>query len=454
MKAKTGGTAWIACGCALAIISCSGSGAGNADVLPDDPYLQDVPGEAIPDLPLADDLSGPSEEVTPDTGPPPCVDPWNGSPWNLVSDTTFARGPYLQSVFTDSAVVVWRTAQPRGDPGCVHWESGGESRTTCDEPDDKGQYEVTLTGLMPDIEVTYRVEVGETATSEFTFRTAPGVNRPVRMLVFADAHRNIPVNSTIAAKTLADGAELAVAVGDSVSQPEEAQWDQFLDGFRALFHRVPLWPVLGNHEARGQTYFDAFVVPGAAPEPPEEIFYSVRWGSVWMGMLEIVDLDVAYWLGVEAPEVAWLKEQLSGPEAREARWRFLFIHEPPWSVGWGHCDSPIYYGEKALREVLVPLASEYGVTAIFSGHMHGYAHGETDGVNLFIAGGAGGGLDHECPMPPPEEGLPDPWKEVYEHHRLRVDAGCDLLVVEALALDEENTLIDRVEIPWKAPPPL
>ena len=79
---------------------------------------------------------------------------------------------------------------------------------------------------------------------------------------------------------------------------------------------------------------------------------------------------------------------------------------------------------------------------------------ETDGVNLFIAGGAGGGLDHECPMPPPEEGLPDPWKEVYEHHRLRVDAGCDLLVVEALALDEENTLIDRVEIPWKAPPPL
>jgi len=445
----------------LLIIACSagllmaGVGCGNGDGGGFDAQaetLSDVPEDGGQEL--GEDVP---EEVFVDPGPPPCLD-WNGNPWGTAVDHTFVRGPYLQSVYPHSAVVVWRTDQLGGEEGCVHFEVGGVKDVACVQPKAFGtyhQYEVSLTDLPPDTEVPYRVTVEpDLETVDLSFKTAPGDDRAVRMLVLADGHNNATVLAAVADSAVADGTDLAVAVGDNVGSAEEWEWDQYFEGLRALLHKVPMWPVLGNHEARRQTYFDAFVLPGASPDPPEEIYYSVRWGSVWLGVLEIIDFDVAYWLGTETPQVTWLKEQLSGDEARDARWRFLFIHEPPWSVGWGHCDAPEYYGEKALREVLVPLAADYGVTAIFSGHMHGYAHGQKDGVDLFICGGAGGGLDHECPQPPAEEGLPDPWMEVYEHHRLRVDAGCDLLVVEALALDGEETVIDRVEIPYKEPPPL
>ncbi|NOZ01984.1 MAG: hypothetical protein GXP54_08875 [Deltaproteobacteria bacterium] len=396
------------------------------------------------------------EEVEADTGPLQCVDPWVGVPWDDAADTTFLRGPYIQSVFSDSAVVVWRTQDVLKDEGCVHYWVDSEEKVSCDLPDKHGQYEVTLTGLSPYTMVPYRVTVEGAGleTMDLKFRTAPDDPRPVRMLVFADSHINTVTMPKIAASALADGTDLAVGVGDLVNQAEEAQWDVFFNGLRPLLHRVPLWAVLGNHEARGQSYFDAFVVPGASPDPPKEVYYSVRWGNVWFAALEVVELDVAYWLQSETPMVNWLKEQLSSPAAREARWRFLFIHEPPWCVGWGHCDNPVYQGEKSVREILVPIAVDYGVTAIFDGHMHGYGHGVKDGLNLFIAGGAGGALDHGCPLPPPEVGLPQPWTEVYEHHRLRVDAGCDLLVVQALALDDDETVIDRVEIPYQEPPPL
>lgn len=444
-KTLTATAAW----CCL-VMALTGCGKGT-DLKPDSldaiGLMDDAPvaDESIPDdqsLFDADELPGDVPvEVFVDPGQPPCIDPWEGNSWAMEADNTFIRGPYLQSVFSNSALVVWRAAQPRNDPGCVHWETGGESETSCDEPDAKGQYEVALTGLSPYTEVTYRVQVGEDETAKFTFRTAPEGNRPVRMLVAADTHRNVPVMKPIASQALQDGVDIAVLVGDLVSEPEEEQWDLYFEGFRSLMHRVMTWPVLGNHEARGQTYFDAFIVPGAAPDPPEEIYYSVRWGGVWMGMLEIIDFDIASWMGIETPEVVWLKEQLSSPEARDARWRFLFIHEPPYSVGWTPC--PHYTGEAALRDVLTPIAQEYGVAVVFNGHTHGYERGKVDGVWYFVAGGAGGGLDEVCPV---HDLLPDDWIAIFgEHHSLRVNAGCDLLVVEAL--DVDGMVFDTVEIP-------
>ena len=118
----------------------------------------------------------------------------------------------------------------------------------------------------------------------------------------------------------------------------------------------------------------------------------------------------------------------------------LFIHEPPYSIGWGHCDG--YHGEEALRKVLLPLAGEYGVTAIFSGHMHGYEHGSAERVELFVSGGVGGALDTSCETP---EGFPSPWTAEYVHHGLIVDAGCDELTVEARRLDGTTIETTTVE---------
>jgi predicted phosphodiesterase len=372
-----------------------------------------------------------------------CVGTWSAAAWADAADTTFLRGPYLQSVMADQAVVVVRDA-PGGPDACVSWSlPGAVEQSVCGPADANGQYELTITGLPPDTPVTYRVTVGPgRETIPLSFRSAPDDGRPVRLLVFADAHANADTLGVIAAGALADGVDAAVAVGDSVSQPEEAQFDTFFGALRPLLHRVPLWPVIGNHENLGEAYFDAVVVPGAGEAPHAELYYAVRIGDVWLAALDLLDLQLTAAFGTDLPEATWLRAALQSPEARGARWRLLLIHEPPYCAGWGSCDAA-YHGEAALRDFLLPLAAAGDVAAIVSGHMHGYEHGVVDGVHLFVTGGAGGGLDQGCPTP---DGFPSPWEAAYVHHRLLVDAACDALTVEARGLDGaliETTRIER-----------
>ena len=386
-------------------------------------------------------------DTAPDPPPALCEGTLAPMAHETTADETFPRGPYLQSVTESSAVVVWR-APDATEEGCVTWQADDDDATAgaaCGTQDASGQVEVLLEGLPPGAAVTYAATHGEATAGPFTFHTAPAAPTPTRLLVYADAHASDGTLRTIATAALEAGVDGAVGVGDHVSQPEEDQWQRYFEGLRALGHRVPIWPVIGNHENKHPSYFNAFVVPGAAPPPRQaESWYSVRWGNVWMGSLELDDIAVAAIgasAGIETPESAWLKAVLASDEAQTARWRLLFIHQPPYAEGWGTCDH--YQGEGTLRAYLVPLAAEHRVAAIFSGHVHGWERGEDLGVALVTTGGAGGGLDIECPA---FEGLPDPWYTTYEHHFTLVDAECDRLIVEARGLD--GTTLDRFEIPY------
>jgi predicted phosphodiesterase len=340
----------------------------------------------------------------------------------------------------DEATVVVRDA-PGGPDACLVYElPGAAEQSVCAAADANGQHELRLTGLPRDTLVTYRVTQGARATAALTFRTAPADSRPVRLVVIADAHANALTLGQIASEALEQGVDGLVTVGDNVSAPEEEQFDQLLAGLRPLLHRVPLWPTIGNHEANGQPYFDAVVVPGAGEAPNPELYYGVRFGDVWIGSLNLLDIELTAAFGTDLPEMKWLRTALASPEAQGARWRLLFIHQPPYNLGWGSCDG--YHGETTLRDVLLPLAAAQGVAAIFSGHVHGYEHGVVDGVHLFVNGGAGGGLDQPCDAP---AGFPAPWTTAYAFHRLLVTAGCDTLSVEARGLD--GTLIETTTIP-------
>jgi len=372
---------------------------------------------------------------SPETLSPPSCKPAPVLVHESDPDTTFRRGPYLQSVMDDSAVVVWMDAADGGD-GCVDYAvDGGESQTVCAQPDGRGQYAITMDGLRPDATVTYSARVGELVAGPFTFHGAPANEHAVKLLVFADAHANSEVLGSISHAALVEGVHMAVGVGDLVDQPEEDQWDGFFEGLRALGHRVCFWPVIGNHERRHSSYFHHFVVPEAGPPVPPEYFYTARVGQVWFASMHIDDWT-AYAVSqgtIESPGVAYLREAIQSDEAQSARWRLLFIHQPPWSFGWDSCDG--YEGESTLREYLLPFAAEYGVAAMFFGHMHGYERGLVDGVTLVTTGGAGGALDHPCTH---EGTWPEPWIAIYEHHYTIVDADCDSLTVTARDLTGET----------------
>ncbi len=441
----------------VADVPVADEGVGTEDTTSPDLPADDTAGEASPeDAAEVGELPGDdATDVPVEVHVPACVGTPGQPAWPKDSDATFLRGPYVQDVRDDHAFIVFRPATPMADPGCVTWEVEGVAAAVapkaCVDADAYGQYAVRIDGLPPDTAVTYSVSVGTTmAAGPLTFRSAPPLDRPQRLMVVADIHSNpdrtANVLSKIVDRALAAGVDYAVTVGDHVDQPEETQFNDLFAGLRAMLHRVPVFATIGNHEARSPNYFEAFVLPEA--DPPDalsgELYYSMRRGNTWIGVLELIDWQVAWYAGGEPfGQVEWLARELDSEAARSARWRLLFIHEPPWCVGWGHCDEPQYHGEEALRDLLVPMARDKGVSVIFSGHMHGYERGAMEGVQLVVAGGGGGGLDHACSIP---EGLPDPWESDYVHHSLVVETGCDALTL--VATDIDGNEIDGFTLPY------
>jgi predicted phosphodiesterase len=390
------------------------------------------------------------DEIEPDVAPevllPVCEGAWAPVTHDPTVDLTFLRGPFLQQVQGDSAVIAWRLAPPAvgepeapPEPGCVRYTVDGAESEVCDDPDDHRQYAVRLTGLPPSTQVTYRAIVGAVETADLRFFAAPTDEAPVRLLVFSDAHVNAETLPQLAAYGLADQVDVAVSVGDHVNSALVEEFDQYFALMRPLFQHVPWWPTIGNHEGRDDQYFDSIEVPGAGPNPGGEAYYSARVGNVWIGVLELKDILVSAMLKKDLGEVIWLREQLASPAAQTATWRLLFLHEPPWTNNWAPCD---YNGEVFIRDLMLELMAEGNVTALFSGHTHDYEHGVIDGRHFFIAGGAGGHLDDVCA---PLEGFPQPWTALVEHHRLVLDAGCDKLVIEARRM-ADDAVLDRVEI--------
>lgn len=406
----------------------------------------DLPPDAATDV---------SMDVAPDVQPPPCIGTPGTAVWPTDVSTAFIRGPFVQDVRDSHAFIVFRPTQPLPQQGCATWTIEGVSSAVpivaCVDPDPFGQYTVRLDALPQDTEITYSVFVGQTLTAgPFAFRSAPSLQQPQRILMMSDLHANPERTQTILSKIvsqgLAAGVDFAMTVGDHIDQAEEGQYDDLFDGLRPLLHRIPLFATIGNHDSRSDSYFEAFVLPEADPPDPAapELYYSFRRGNTWIGVLEIIDWQLSWTFGEPLGQAVWLEKELDSPAARSARWRLLFIHQPPWAKNWAPCDPdhPMY-GEESLRDMLVPLAAKMGVSALFSGHFHDYEHGTMDGVELFVLGGAGGGLEVSCPAP---EGLPQPWTEKIVHHSLTVDTGCDALTV--VATDIEGTEIDRVSIPY------
>jgi len=104
---------------------------------------------------VADSLTDSSDpgqaDIRQDTGieviSPECKGQWVGKPWPVEADSTFLRGPYIQSVYPDSAIIVWRTDTVLTDEGCVHYWVDSKEKVACVSPNKLGQYEVKLTGL-------------------------------------------------------------------------------------------------------------------------------------------------------------------------------------------------------------------------------------------------------------------------------------------------------------------
>ncbi len=355
----------------------------------------------------------------------------------------FVVKPYLQYGTLDGMTVCWRSAMACS--GKVHW--GEDSR--CEfVVESKGANEISnarITGLKPETQYFYRVESKNASGEEIfsdvaTFQTASLPETPFAFAIIGDTQHNPKVSGPIAELAWEQRPNFLLHAGDLVDQGKKSDdWiDEFFKSMHPLISRVPMYPVLGNHEQNAKNYFDYM----SLPEP--EYYYQFSYGNA-----DFFLIDSNRNVGPESEQFKWLDQALG---KSKATWKFVCHHHPPYSSDENDYGD-LWKTNKSTRgdtrvRALLPLYDKHRVDIVWNGHIHSYERTwplreskavDAEGTIFMITGGGGGGLE-----------TPGPYRPFFQnnvrrgHHYTMVAINGTQLELKAYTL--QNELFDSVQI--------
>lgn len=313
------------------------------------------------------------------------------------SAAAVTRGPALQSIDQDSAIVGFRL-----DASCavnVRYGPGLSLSQTATAPAGTNHF-VTLEGLKPGTDYSYAIDAcGQGTGKTGSFRTAPVTgSRSVHFAAMGDFGTGGSDQTKNANAIVAQKPEFWVALGDNAyaSGTDEEFQTRFFDPMAPLLANVPVFPSLGNHEYEtqsGQPYLDNLELPRNNPGGTER-YYSFDWGNV-----HLVALDSNAAL---EEQKTWLAQDLA---QSKADWKVVFFHHPPYSSG-DHQSS------MAMRK-FAPLFEAGGVDLVLTGHDHNYERTHslkgdqvvpagTPGSVVYLVVGTGGAVPRPFKVAQPE----------------------------------------------------
>lgn len=299
----------------------------------------------------------------------------------------FASKPYIQNVTPTSATIMWESDSSK--PGTVNYGTTtkfGKTVTTTVTNSEANTYihKAVLASLQESTSYFFQAITEDSTAEEQTLKTATtDVNASFKVGIWGDSHHINPFSgmATYMVKNL--NVDFCVTSGDV----SNSGGNDSVDLRRIFIHnvldiigsKVPFYESFGNHDVNGGNLIrhyveqpveynsDASKVSGSyAYVYGNSVFITIDWNRY--------DTDLA-------PN-GWLETFLKSPVSKQARFRFIFIHCPPFMERWQGA-------EQSYVKTRIPLISKkYGVTAVFSGHMHGYERGVLDGVQYITQGGA------------------------------------------------------------------
>ena len=316
----------------------------------------------------------------------------------MPANANVVRGPYLQGVGSTSATVVLDLEPCEQLDGCptptVRLALDDGSKLLATSTADGSHHEIVIEGLSPGTTYPYGILLGDAVALdglELTTAVEPG--EPFSFAVLGDTRSDHTSHGTVVEAIQSENVDFLLNTGDLVSSGgERDQWDTFLAIEQPLMQRIPLYPVVGNHEeysGDAPEFREVFVLPG------NELYYSFDVGNAHFTVLDHHARTVAACeqdgeLVVECfdeEQTAWLEEDLRGAAADPTLDHiFVAVHMGPFTSKAGRTGS-------AQMRYLLPLLDEVGVTAILSGHDHYYERGESpEGIPYLISGGGGAPL--------------------------------------------------------------
>jgi len=338
------------------------------------------------------------------------------------SDVALIRGPYLQSVTSDTIIVAWETDLP--SHGEVVYGETAEYGSRVADPAVTTRHAVTLTGLTPYTVYHYRVESNGAPLSrdggETTFRAAASPDQAqFTFAAFGDTRTQHQFHRAVVEHIVAVEPDFALHTGDLVEMGSAIpHWETFFEVERELMAHVPLFPALGNHEGNAPRYFDLFYLPG------NERWYTFDYGNARFISLQV---DGIADFGPGSEQYGWLEERLA---ANTQPWLFVYFHIPPYSSVQDNLEGDV-------RQALPPLFERYGVDVVFNGHKHNYERNEVNGVTYVVTAGGG------APLYAMQEREPTQAAFVLAHHFVLLEIDGNHL--RATVISNEGEVLDRFE---------
>src|SRR6266542_2562534 len=365
----------------------------------------------------------------------------------------FTRGPFVQNVSSNRAQVIWKTPVPADTK--LEFGTTGALVNALLDTNLVTTHVVTLTNLPPDSMIFYRASssvgngtVAGAIESLHTLKTSGAVS----FVVFGDSGMGSLGQYQIADVIRRAAPDLVLHVGDMIyySFDVRAADMKCLSVYQPHMKSTPYFFVFGNHDLySGDSHFlETFYLPTNSVTGTEH-FYSFDHGDVHFSALFVPlrnqdALYPDYYLGDDTPQRRWLTNDLA---TTTKPWKILFFHCPLNTCGPHRFDS--YNGvfdRLELQRLLLPIARQYGVQLMLSGHDHAFQRfAPMNGVHTVVTGGGGA-----SPYPFVES---DPANAQFwsVYHSTQITVNGDTLRLEAL--DTNGAVFDGMTIQRALPPP-
>jgi len=253
----------------------------------------------------------------------------------------------------------------------------------------RNEQHVTVTGLEPGQSYDYRL--GDTTTSAgsvsryysatYHFTTEPSAAEPFTFIHFADSQGDTSSytkywgNTVSKALTKLPDAAFIIDTGDMTDPHAPAQidataiahWDAFFNAVGAGFSGPAFLPVLGNHEgsAASPVSFYQSVFPVGSQEGCPVSGYPLNYAYTYGNAL-FLELNSNYTSGADlTKQIAWIRSVAAGVGAGKVI--IAAFHKGPYGeLHSGDADVA------AIKNSLVPVLEEVGVSLVLQGHDHQY----------------------------------------------------------------------------------
>ncbi|MCK9280661.1 MAG: metallophosphoesterase [Melioribacteraceae bacterium] len=295
------------------------------------------------------------------------------------------RGPYLQNVLSDSAVIRWDTNFDC--ESIVEFGINEENPRQIKSETTYKKHEVVIKKLEPATKYFYRIKSGNITSDWHSLKSAPVKNSPFNFILYGDNQMNPLRHKEIINNYVKRDFDFIVSNGDVVQRGMREDWDtEFFGPLKNVLSEKPFYSAIGNHELNSPYFYQNFSYPNSE----HENYYSFKYSNCFFIFID--NPRNAYPKKGEyedfkegSKQYVWIKEQLASDKAQKAEWLFVVSHVPSHPFAFGNVFPD---GEKTL----LPLFDEYNVDINFSGHSHGYERSKIENTYYIISAGGGGAL--------------------------------------------------------------